>query len=164
MRTKSAMVRSVAAMVAVVGALVCLVGPAEAFDRGTCDSLFGADNVRGATPFKIDTGTDGKVDFGDHLHLWGAPQGTAVVCFQKAGAVAVVGRLFIDSPDEAIFAKAEITYFKGDVVGATSQHNVQGSGTANTLVNVRKSGGFFTKVRLRLFRNQTLVQTKTIGP
>jgi len=87
----------------------------------------------------------------------------AVVCWALSGAVAVVGRLFIDSPDEAIFAKAEITYFKGDVVGATSQHNVQGSGTANTLVNVRKSGGFFTKVRLRLFRNGTLVHTKNMG-
>jgi len=86
MRTKSAMVRSVTAMVAVVGSLVCLAGPAEAFDSGTCNSLFGADNVRRAVPFKIDTGTVGKVDFGDHLHLWGAPQGTAVVCSNKAGA------------------------------------------------------------------------------
>ena len=79
MRTKSAMVRSVTAMVAVVGSLVCLAGPAEAFDSGTCNSIFGADNVRRTTAFKIDTGTVGKVDFGDHLHLGGAPQGTAVV-------------------------------------------------------------------------------------
>ena len=75
MRTKSAIVRSVTAMVAAVGSLVCLAGPAEAFDKGTCDSIFGADNVRFAVAFKIDTGAVGKVDFGDHLHLWGAPPG-----------------------------------------------------------------------------------------
>jgi len=163
MRTKRAMVRSVTAMVAVVGSLVCLAGPAEAFDKGTCNSKFGADNVRRTTAFKIDTGTVGKVDFGDHLHLWGAPQGTAVVCWQKAGSVAVVGRLFTDTQnDEIIFAQAEITYFKGDVVGATSQHSVRGNGTANTLVNELKSGGGdFTKIRLRLFRNTTLVKTWT---
>ena len=164
MQTKSAMARSVTAMVAAVGSLVCLAGPAEAFDSGTCNSVFGADNVRRAVTFKIDTGTVGKVDFGDHLHLWGAPQGTAVVCWQKAGSVAVKGRLFTDTQnDEIIFAQAEITYFKGDVVGATSQHSVTGNGTANTLVNTLKSGGAdFTKIRLRLFRNNTLVQTKII--
>src|SRR3972149_8707504 len=115
------MVRSVTAMVAAVGWLVCLAGPAEAFDSGTCNSLFGADNVRGATAFKIDTGTVGKVDFGDHLHLWGAPQGTAVVCWALSGAVAVGGGLFTDTQGEIINAEARITYFRGDVVGATSQ-------------------------------------------
>ena len=152
-------------MVAAVGSLVCLAGPAEAFDSGTCNSVFGADNVRGATTFKIDTGTVGKVDFGDHLHLWGAPQGTAVVCFQNAGAVAVKGRLFTDTPNgEIIFVEARITYFRGDVVGATSQHQVSGNYAASTLVDTRKSGGFFTRIRLRLFRNQTLVHTKNISP
>jgi hypothetical protein len=154
-------------MVAAVGSLVCLAGPAEAFDSGTCNSLFGADNVRGAVAFKIDTGTAGKVDFGDHLHLWGAPQGTAVVCFQKAGAVAVKGYLFADTQNNEVIldVRAEITYFKeGGVVGATSQHSFSGSGAASKLVNERKSGGFFTKIRLRLLRNGTLVQTKTISP
>jgi hypothetical protein len=164
MRTKRAMVRSVAAMVAAVGSLVCLAGPADAFDSGTCNNLFGANNVRFAVAFKIDTGAVGKVDFGDHLHLWGAPQGTAVVCSNKARDVAVVGRLFIDTQnDENIFALAKITYFKGDVVGATSEHNVQGNGTANTLVNTLKSGGGFTKIRLRLYRNSVLVHTKDIS-
>jgi hypothetical protein len=169
-RTKSAMVRSVTAMVAAVGSLVCLAGPAEAFDSGTCNSLFGADNVRGASPFKIDTGTDGKVDFGDHLHLWGAPQGTAVVCFQNAGAVAVKGYLYADPGDAGVVnlnVRAEITYFKGDVVGAASQHDISsftGTGLRFKLVNTLKSGGFFTKIRLRLFRNGTLVREKTISP
>ena len=76
----------------------------------------------------------------------------------------MVGRLFIDTQnDENIFALAKITYFKGDVVGATSQHNVQGNGTANTLVNKLRSGGFFTKIRLELFRNGTLVHTKNLS-
>jgi len=164
-RTKSAMVRSVTAMVAAVGSLVCLAGPAEAFDSGTCNSLFGADNVRSAVAFKIDTGAVGKVDFGDHLHLGGAPQGTAVVCSSKARAVAVRGYLFTDTPDgEIINVEARITYYRGDVVGATSQHQFSGNYAASKLVNVLKSGGGgFTKIRLRLFRNQTLVHTKNIS-
>ena len=167
MRTKSAMVRSVTAMVAAVGSLVCLAGPAEAFDSGTCNSIYGADNVRRTVAFKIDTGRAGKVDFGDHLHLWGAPQGTAVVCWQKeGGGVAVVGHLFADTQDnEMIFARAEITYFKGDVVAATSQHSFWGSGAASKFVNERKSIADLTKLRLRLFRdpqNATLVDTKII--
>jgi hypothetical protein len=154
-------------MVAAVGSLVCLAGPAEAFDSGTCNSLFGADNVLRATTFKIDTGTVGKVDFGDHLHLFGAPQGTAVVCSNKAGAVAVRGYLFTDTQGGIIFAEARITYFTGpgrDVVGATSQHQLSGNYAASALVNVRKSGQVFTRVRIRLFRGGTLVHTKDITP
>ena len=162
MRTKSAMVRSVTAMVAAVGSLVCLAGPAEAFDGGTCNSKFGADNVSRVATFKIDTGTIGKVDFGDHLHLGGAPQGTAVVCWQNAGAVAVVGYLFVDTQGNEVIrdVRAEITYFKGDVVGATSQHSFTGGGNTSKLVNEVKSGGVFTRVRLRLFRNETVVRTE----
>lgn len=160
-RTKSAMVRSVTAMVAAVGSLVCLASPAKAFDSGTCNSLFGADNVVRTTAFKIDTGTVGKVDFGDHLHLWGAPQGTAVVCWARSGAVAVRGYLFTDTQNAVIInAQAKLTYFRGDVVGATSQHSLWGSGAASTFVNVLKSGGVFTKVRLELFRNTVRVHTK----
>jgi len=160
-RTTSAMVRSVTAMVAAVGSLVCLAGPAEAFDSGTCNSLFGAANVVSACTFKIDTGAVGKVDFGDHLHLWGAPQGTAVVCFALSGAVAVKGYLYADSSDPT-WVQAEITYFRGDVVGATSQHQVTGNNAASTLVNTLKSGGVFTRVRLRLFRQNTRVHTKAL--
>jgi hypothetical protein len=148
-------------MVAAVGSLVYLAGPTEAFDSGTCNNLFGAANVVRTTPFKIDTGTVGKVDFGDHLHLWGAPQGTAVVCWAMSGAVAVVGRLYADSPDP-LWVQAEITYFRGDVVGATSRHQVTGNNAASTLVNELKSGGVFNKVRLRLFRQNTPVQTRTM--
>jgi hypothetical protein len=161
-RTKSAMIRSVTAMVAAVGSLVCLAGPAEAFDSGTCNSLFCADNVRRAVAFKIDTGAVGKVDFADHLHLGGAPQGTAVVCSSKTGAVALKGYLCADSSD-LLWVQAEITYFRGDVVGATSQHQVTGNNAASTLVNELKSGGVFTKIRLRLFRKNTLVHTKNIS-
>jgi hypothetical protein len=170
MRTKSAMVRSVTAMVAAVGSLVCLAGPAEAFDSGTCNNIFGPDNVDRVHTFKIDTGTVGKVDFGDHLHLWGAPQGTAVVCFQNAGAVAVKGYLYADTPAassfggvEYIFAKAKITYFSGDVVRATSEHSFSGGGAASKLVNELKSGVRFTRVRLKLFRNETVVQTQNFN-
>ena len=73
----------------------------------------------------------------------------------------MVGRLYADSPDPT-WVQAEITYFKGDVVGATSQHQVTGNNAASTLVNKLKSGGVFTKVRLRLFRQNTLVHTKTM--
>jgi len=161
MRTKSVMLRSVAAMVAAVVSLVCFAGPAEAFDSGTCNNIFGADNVVSACTFKIDTGTDGKVDFGDHLHLWGAPQGTAIVCFARSGAVAVKGHLYADSPNP-LWVQAEITYFIGDAVGATSRHQVTGNNAASTLVNQLKSGGVFTRVRLRLFRNNTRVHTKAL--
>ena len=154
-------------MVAAVGSLVCLAGPVEAFDSGTCNNKFGAANVGKAFTFKIDTGTVGKVDFGDHLHLFGAPQGTAVVCWATSGAVAVVGYLFGDSGNTIITVKARITYFRGNAVGATSQHKIAGggwvSGNPSLLVNELKSGGeAFTTVRLRLYRSDTLVHQEIL--
>jgi hypothetical protein len=149
-------------MVAAVGWLVCLAGPVEAFDSGTCNNILGAANVVRTTTFKIDTGPAGKVDFGDHLHLWGAPQGTAVVCWARSGAIAVKGYLFTDTEYTIIRVEARITYYRGDVVGATSQHPLTGNLTADTLVNQLKSDGVFTKIRLQLYRGSTLAYTKTI--
>jgi len=79
----------------------------------------------------------------------------------------VRGYLFTDTQGEIINVEARITYFTGpgrDVVGATSQHQLSGNYAASTLVNELKSGRVFTKVRLRLFRNGTLVHTKDISP
>jgi hypothetical protein len=156
------MVRSVTGVVAAVASLVCLTGAADAFDAGTCNNLFGAGNVVSACTFKIDTGAVGIADFGDHPHWFGAPRGTAIVCFAMSGAVAVVGRLYADSPNPT-WVQAQITYFRGNVVGATSQHQVTGNNAGSVLVNELKSGGVFDRVRLRLFRQNTPVHTTALS-
>lgn len=155
------MVRWAAALVAGVAALAWLAGPAEAFDGRTCDSIYGVGNVERVLQFKIDTGFVGKVDFGDHLHLFGAPQGTAVVCFQEARGVAVVGRAFGDSSED-IAVKVEITYFRNNtVVSAVTSDSNSLHMPYNMFVR-HILPGQFSKVRIRLFNGTQVVHTKTV--
>ena len=82
--------------------LVGLAVPAQAYDNNDCTNVYGQNGVFDFDTLRIDTGTNGMVDFGDHPHWFGAPQGTAVVCFSKnssegRGKAFVKGQLFADS-------------------------------------------------------------------
>ena len=109
-------------------------------------------NVQSVRQFKMDTGTLGKVDFGDHLHLFGVPQGTAVVCWHKDGPVAVRGYVFADSPQFITFGW-RIRYFNHDVVVATDKElGHYGYNAAAASVNRIRTDAGITKVRIELLR------------
>jgi hypothetical protein len=148
------MVRSITTALAAVALLTCLVGPAEAFDGGTCNSIFGAGNIGTVRQFTIDTGSLGKVDFGDHLHLFGEPRGTAVVCWHKTGPVAVRGYVFADSLTDITWG-AKVTYFTsgGVVVGSPRDFFFVGGAYADAgLVSDTRTDAGITKVRITLLR------------
>jgi hypothetical protein len=151
-RGSSWMVRSVTATLAAVVSLTGLAGPAEAFDSNTCNTTFGPGNVRSVRQFTMDTGTLGKVDFGDHLHLFGAPQGTAVVCWHKDGPVAVRGYVFADSSEHIVFSW-RIRYFRRDAVVATDNGgSFLGANAAAAPVNRTRTNAGITKIRIELLR------------
>jgi hypothetical protein len=92
------------------------VPTAQAYDGGTCPGEF-RDVVR---QFKVD---GGDVDFGDDLHLGGAPQGTAVACWdgnvQNANAARVIlrGKLYLDYRtigDSTVCASAVIKFLNAN--------------------------------------------------
>ena len=139
------LVRAGATLAVTVGAMTALAGPAAAYDRANCDNTFGADNVRVATTFKIETGTTGQFDFGDDFHLFGTPMGTAVACSSKSGGVRVLGKAF---PDGATLVNPQVRvqFLRSNVVAKTSWHGL-------TVDELRFGGaaGPFTKVRITLF-------------
>ena len=62
--------------------------------------IFGSDaNVARVEFFNVN---GGGADFGDELHLFGAPLGTAVVCFATSGRIAVKGKLYADGSSGAV--------------------------------------------------------------
>jgi hypothetical protein len=125
------MVRLLSAMVMAAGSLVSLADPAQAYDFGDCAYLFGAANVFRADQFYIDTGWGGLVDFGDDPHLFGGPQGRAVVCWSIDGRVAIRGRVYADYDNphgENIEATAQITFFdargaRGTIICGITGHD-----------------------------------------
>src|SRR4051812_34643021 len=62
-RTKR-MTRSLTAMIVAAGSVAALAGQAQAYDGGTCNTLFGSANVASVDTVQIDSGTVGEVDFG----------------------------------------------------------------------------------------------------
>lgn len=100
-------IRTAAAALTAATALMALTGSAEAYDGSTCQSFFPS-GVNGVKTFKIETGDEG-VDFGDVLHLFGTPQGTAVACrsFVAPSRIHIRGVLFSDGA----VAHAQIGWF-----------------------------------------------------
>jgi hypothetical protein len=159
---RKTMLGTLTAVAVTAGSLVSLAGPAQAYDRGTCDQKFGVGNWADEDTFKVDTGEVGQVDFGDNLHLFGQPQGTAVVCFATDGAVSLTGRLFADSGLTVINVEAKVTYFRGTVAASTSSHELITSMAGSKVVNQVRTGGNFTKVRIRLYSVGELRHTVNI--
>ena len=157
-RTAHKLTLAIAAAAIAVAALAAgpVTGSAEAYDKGTCDGIFGAANVS-TTQFKIDTGSAGKVDFGDLLHLGGVPQGTAVICWQTGTRrVAVRGVLFADDIDTVGEREGDvamrITFFSGGTSLGSKKLGAQNAVLGYSTMRHTTPGGPITKVRIELFR------------
>lgn len=142
-------VRSVAAAAAAAAALACLAGPAQAYDRGTCEAESGTSTIVDDDRVSIN---GGKVDFGDILHLGGAPAGTAVVCWKADGGVRVRGRLFADSNTTLITAQVEVAAIRTSGTVSTMAFDFNGLYAQNRVVDFGWSSGTFDHVRIRLFK------------
>lgn len=162
-RTKR-MARSLTAMVVAAGSVAALAGPAQAYDKGTCNDRFGAANVDEVDIVRLDTGQVGEVDFGDDLHLFGAPQGNAVVCWQHNGKVAVVGRLYADPwPSNGfVSASAQIKYYNytNPALNASTAWGVTSTnGLKKISIDHAPAAGYVDRVRIRLYNGTTLVHS-----
>jgi hypothetical protein len=94
------------------GSAAALAGPAQAFDTGTCNEMFGSNNIASVDSFNMETGTAGEVDFADGpFAWWGAPLGNAVVCWNKNGHVGVRGILYADPFQNGVKAQMQIQYY-----------------------------------------------------
>ena len=142
-----------------LGTFLTLTSLAEAFDGSSCNQL-SASNVTRSDVFNADAG---KADFGDDLHLFGAPMGTAVICWFANGRVGVLGKVYADSFTEPAVALAQIRFRRtnGQFVALAPI----GIGTnipvvASRLVRTLSPQGNFNSVRLRLFTSDPLAQTQ----
>jgi hypothetical protein len=119
-------------------------------DKTDCDRRFGAANIDRVDTFKIN---GGGVDFGDHAHVAGSPQGDAVICWLKNGKVAVLGKLFSDNFRNAQTAKVEIRFRRTDGrVANLTTRSVGSQGGFVTWRDIEKVSppGEFREVRIRL--------------
>ena len=134
-----------------VGAIVAWAGPARAFDYGDCYVVFAAANVARVAPVRIDAGA---ADFGDLLHLGGAPQGNAVICWSTDGRVAVKGLVFADNFRGPVSATVRIRFRRSNGAWTSdfvTSANTQGLFPAWTLAYVVSPPGDFRRVRIRLY-------------
>ena len=128
-----------------------------------CDQKFGAINVERVETFKIN---GIKVDFGDILHVGGAPQGDAVVCWLTDGRVAVIGRLFSDNFREPQTAIVEIRFRHtngGFTNPAKRTLSTQGGLVTSKYVEKVSAAGNFDQVRivLKVWQHTALGTTTT---
>ena len=144
-------IRSWTAGTTAIAALVTLAGPASAYDRQTCDVMFGSANVRSIEQIAIEAG---RADFGDELHLFGAPQGKAVICWSLDGRAAVKGRLYADDFRGPVEAIIEIRFTRRDGrVTNITRRSVLTNGVilGNREVEKVSPRGNFSRVRIELF-------------
>jgi hypothetical protein len=127
-----------------------LTGVTQAYDRGDCVRIFGNDaNVAKVDFFSVN---GGGADFGDELHLFGAPLGTAVVCFATSGRIAVKGKLYADGSQAALVkirfrrTNGQFTPNKQRAVTAGLQQSL-----ASYEVVMASPPGHFNRARIRLF-------------
>jgi hypothetical protein len=133
-------------------ALGLVINEAAGKDQNDCNNLFGAANIQKVETFTINTD---NADFGDELHLFGAPQGTAVVCWLNNGRVSVIGKLYSDAREphisriEVVFRRTNGQFTdirrssvatQGLPVGPVPQHDIQ----------INSPNGNFDRVGIRL--------------
>jgi hypothetical protein len=132
---------------------------AEAFDQGTCNSWFNSDPLIDEELFDVDyvKRSAGSVDFGDGWHLGGSPGGNAVICWGSDGYVAIIGRLYADSPTE-IFAGIEVTYYGSYGTYRTGIRGFYGQNGESSLVSPARQSywhsrgmGHINSVAIRLY-------------
>ncbi len=136
------------------GALLLQGAPASAFDRTDCNAMFGSANVARVQQFNIEAG---RADFGDELHLFGAPQGKAVICWSLDGRVAVKGKLYADAGfNEFVEAGIRIRFRRtnGRLTGTTTRTVRTQGFLASRVVEVVSPAGRMNQVRIELTRFQ----------
>jgi hypothetical protein len=146
------MIRTATAALAAAALITTTAGTAQAYDGNTCNSIYGAQNVDVVDQFTIETGTSGNFDFGDDLHLFGEPRGTAVVCSTHDGRVRLIGKGF---PDGAVLVNPQVrVQFMGNngVAAITLWRGLT--------VNVERTGNF-ASVRVTLFNGGAAVPGST---
>ena len=146
---RTRIVRGLTATAVAACMTVLLTGVTQAYDRFHCAQIFGNDaNVASVVQFSMD---GGGADFGDEPHWFGAPVGTAVVCFATSGRIAVKGRLYADRSQRAIVA---IRFRRTNGTFSTVQRTVDtlpNQGLASAEIAVASPVGQFNRVRIRLF-------------
>jgi hypothetical protein len=153
--TRSRMIRTATAALAAAALIATPAGTAQAYDGGTCNSIYGAQNVDVAQQFTIETGTTGNFDFGDDLHLFGEPRGTAVVCSTHDGRVRLIGKGFQDGA-VLVNPQVRVQFMGNNGVPAITLFR-------GLTVNVERTGNF-ASVRVTLFNGGGAIpgSTKTI--
>jgi hypothetical protein len=158
------------AVAAVAGSLVTLAGPAQAYDKGTCERGFGAGNVLDVDTIRVDTT---YADLGDLPHggLASGPRGDAVVCWSTDGRVAVVGRVFFESPHPSWAAELHITVADADPNTPTAyDYPVSGTPGTVTSAELRLVAGspsapvVEVELDLRVWRSSSVYFTVGQGP
>ncbi len=93
------------------------------------------------------------VDVGDHLHVNGRPQGTAIVVWRKKGRVAVAGHLFADSPQPTkVRVTCQFTDSEGNKSGWRNETLTADGGWVDSkqfLIESPDDGKKYTKVVIR---------------
>ena len=154
--------RSLTAMIVAAGSVAALAGPAQAYDRNTCNEQLGVANVASVDTVRHDSGQAGEVDFGDGLHLGGAPQGDAVVCWAKSGRAVVVGRLYADPADGHAKVSAQINYINNaGVLNYAPSWEITGTWALaeREIKNASPAEKYVNRVRIRLFNDDGLIST-----
>lgn len=124
-------------------------------DRNDANVMFGSANVEKVESFKIN---GGDVDFGDHLHLGGSPQGNAIIVWSIDGRAAVRGVLFSDNFRDPQTATIEIRFRRatGRFTNVTRRSVTSQGGPMNSfyvkLVEKVSPAGQFNEVEIRLKR------------
>jgi hypothetical protein len=161
-------VRSLIAMLVAAGSVAALAGPAQAYDRGKCNSMMGTANVESVDSVRMNTGTLDEVDFGDDPHWLGTAEGDAVVCWNKDGRVAVRGRLFADPSAGTVTASVSLVYYRNsmDLASWRSSGITAKVGDWVKIKDIEHapdalpSGLKYNKVRIRLYNGDTPVATR----
>jgi hypothetical protein len=158
--------RSLVAMLVAAGSAAALAGPAQAYDRTSCDNLWGPGNVESVDTVHMNTGSVGKVDFADNAHFFHTPYGNAVVCWAKNGRVAVQGRLYADPHAGSATVSVSFVYYN-DGVDLTSWRSSDLTGSASDSAAVNREivhapvlpKDEYDKVRIRLYSGDSTVAT-----
>ena len=140
---------TIRAVIAAIAAVVLLAPQAGAYGTQVCVDLFAQANVAKAEKFRV---LASSADFGDDPHLFGDPQGTAIVCWSTDGRVGIKGRLFSDGGigGDAETA-ARITFFRANGPSTTLNVSSSGTGVNSRLVYTATPAGSWNRVRIRLY-------------
>jgi hypothetical protein len=114
----------IATLIVLLASAAQAVPAAQAYERSSCGQGVSWDQV---DRFSLE---GGEADFGDDLHLGGAPRGTAVICWDgnlanaNATRVRVIGKMYSDNAgtgDDQVCTYGVISFIGGGTVRATHE-------------------------------------------